>query len=724
MASELNDPSDDAIDAAVRDVPLPEGLAVRATAEVLFSDTALDGLVRAVSVPPEVVERLRTALQHPRAGRHGVDLDRLAAVVGQSSPGAAGGAVVRGPDAASRRRPGRLRRWGVTLARDVAAVAASLACLVAVFFAGMQVSDWLAMEGEPSPRQTSSSASRDAGRGGLTAAPGRGGSVPAATAAPDALPAASVVERTQPADTSVARGDAAVDVVPASPTVLGAVDIAGRDGAAEMRLVSALPTSRRRVPRVPGFDLGFEIRHGEAPFVDPATAPTLSVDEPPLSTLTDSFDAALDMIRAGRRPSPGMVRAEHVVAAMTVDRRPYEAGRRPAAAVTVHAVQSLRRSPASMFVEVAVTASSFREGDRPPLDAVIVLDRSVGTCGPATWRSVCRALGAVADQMRPDDRVTLIDAASDPRVVVDAGDAQALREAGLVIRDLPAVRAADVDAAFRLRAEHRRSAGPWVVVSTRDSLERARDEAAASFLAWRRGAAEHDRDETGDDSTRVAFVVVDAMRGESATPATVLRGHVAPESRSIRIGLLEALFRQPAVVLRECRLAVEMNPGGVALYRIVGHRHSAVDSVSGGGPQPVDLHAGETARVVYEVVPRAAAAGETRWLVRARLRARPAAVPGGAPVSGEAVLLSTDVEPASPIPSPQACETILAVEVAEWLSGSPHAASSRRDSRGFAEMLAAWRSRGNVTPFGAEGMAFWERGRSGSRGKAPPFDAQ
>lgn len=729
MASELNDPSDEAIDAAVRDVPLPEGLAARATAEVLFSDTALDGLVRAVSVPPEVVERLRTALQHPRAGRHGVDLDRLAAVVGQSSPGAAGRAVIRGSDVTPRRRAGRLRRWGVTLARDVAAVAASLACLVVVFFAGVQVSDWLAMEGETSPRQVSprqasSSVRRKAGSGGLTSAPGRGGSVPAATAASDAVPAASTVEQTQPADTFVARGDAAVDVVPASPTVLGAVDIAGRDGAAEMRLVSALPTSRRRVPRVPGFDLGFEIRHGEAPFVDPATAPTLSVDEPPLSTLTDSFDAALDMIRAGRRPSPGMVRAEHVVAAMTVDRRPHEAGRRPAAAVTVHAVQSLRRSPASVFVEVAVTASSFRDGDRPPLDAVIVLDRSVGTCGPATWRSVCRALGAVADQMRPDDRVTLIDAASAPRVVVDAGDAQALREAGLVIRDLPAVRAADVDAAFRLRAERRRSSGPWVVVSTRDSLERARDEAAASFQAWRRGAAEHDRDETGDDPARAAFVVVDAMRGESATPATVLRGHVAPESRSIRIGLLEALFRRSAVVLRECRLAVEMNPGGVALYRIVGHRHSAVDSVSGGGPEPVDLHAGETARVVYEIVPRAAAAGETRWLVRARLRARPAAVPGDTPVSGEAVLISTAVEPASPIPSPQACETILAVEIAEWLSGSPHAASSRRDSRGFAEMLEAWRSRGNVTPFGAEGMAFWERGRTGSRGKASPFDAQ
>lgn len=723
MASESNDLGDDAIDAAVRDVPMPEGMASRATVESLFSDAALDGWVRSVPVPSELVERLRTALERPPAGRRSVDLDRLAHLVGESAPGVAGGAFIAARDAAWRRRQGRLRRWGVTLARDVAAVAASLACLVAVFFAGMQVSEWLAMEGETSPRPPASVARRDAANSSLTATPGQGGSVPAATVAPEMPPAATVVEQAAPAGPPVVGGDAAPEVAHASPTVLGAVGIAEMDGAAEMRLVAPLPTSRRRVPRVRGFDLGFEMRHGEAPFVDPATAPTLSIDEPPLSTLTDSFDAALDMIRAGRRPSPGMVRAEHVVAAITADRRPQNTDRRPAAVVAIHAVQSLRRGPESMFIDVAVTAPPIGGGDRPPLDAVIVLDRSVGSSGPATWRSVCRALGAVADQMRPGDRVTLIDAASEPRVVVDAGDAESLREASLVIRDLPAVRVADVDAAFRLRAERRRSFGPWVVVSTRDSLDRARDEAAASFLAWRRGSAEHDRDEAGEDPAQAAFIVIDAIRGEPATSLPASRGQVAAESRSIRIGLLEGLFRRSAVVLRDCRLAVEMNPGGVALYRLVGHRHSAVDSVSGAGPEPVDLHAGETARVVYEVVPRAAPAGETRWLVRARLQARPAGAPGDRPITSEAVLLSTDVEPASPIPSPHACETILAVEVAERLAGSPHAASPRRDSRAFAEMLEAWRSRGDVTPFGTDGMVFWDRGRTGSRGKVAPFDA-
>lgn len=723
MASPPDHPDDDALDAVLRDVAVPGGLDGRLSAGDVFSAAAIDQLLAAVTVPPGLAERLRGAVRDGSPAG-GVDLDRAADMVGVAQP------ADRGAMAPRVRRRGA-GRWVAVFARDVAAVAASLLFIAGTFFAGMHLSDWLSWQG-------SNGVVGAWGRGPADAQVGRRG-----PARPDPVLSAGEVaaEPVRRSAAAVARHAAAAPLpqpqaAPPSagrvppPTVLGAVDVIGRPGGIEpgMRVVPPLVASRRKVPRERGVDLAFEIQHGESPFIDPSAAPALATDTPPLAVRTDSFDAAVAAVCAGRGAAVAGVQADDVVAALTppaVDTTTDDSGPR----LSLHAVQSLRKAPPSVLVDIAVTAPSLVPADAAPRDVVIVLDRSTGAAAAAVWRSICRGVEAVAGQLRPADRATVIVAATEPRLLVERGDADAVRRIGETLRDIPAVGGADMDAAFRLALSlDRRGEQPQprpvvattVVVSSRDSMERSRDEAAAAFGAWQRRGEEG----TGAAGRLPGFVLVGMAAPDDTAGGPRGRGDVGQDSVAIRRGLLEAVFGRPAVTLRECRLAVDMNPAVVASYRVVGHRHSAADSVSDRGVAAVDLLAGETARVVYEVVLKTSAATRPSWLVRATLEGRPVDAPPGTTIVRQARLAPQAIEPATPLPSPRGCEVILAVEVGERLAGSAHAPPLRRDPRGVAALARGWQARGDVTRFGADAMACVERGRSGARSKGPAFDVR
>jgi hypothetical protein len=489
-----------------------------------------------------------------------------------------------------------------------------------------------------------------------------------------------------------------------------------------------LPTAGRQVPRVPGFDIAFEMAHGESPFVDPSLSATLAVDHPPLSLRTDSFDTLCESARreggkAGRRPRRGgmpMVRAEEILAALPAAPET-DASSGAEVRLSINAVRSLRVVPTSLLVEVCATAPSLAGGgvaaaQADPLDAMLLLDQSAGPFASLSWQWLCRGLDRVISQMRPADRLSLIVCGERPRLVALRADAASLAALLPELTREAVARSADFDAAFRLAtAVGRREGRPdrLVVAAHADSLERCRQEGRAALSAW---LAELAADASVPAARTPEFVLVDPQEPRPAGGSAALAvGRIPADPVAIGRAMVARVFGRPTLLATGCRLDVAFDPAHVGSYRIVGHRQSAADAVADGEPRSIELHFGETARVVYEVIRRPGdAAAHGADLMSATLTWTPAdsglggldaerhiraVLADGAALATEHARSSTaDVR--AGLPSPQGCELLLAVALGELAGASVHAEPWRQSAAGIAGLATRWRARGDVTPLG------------------------
>ena len=676
---------DHRIDEALQNVPLPAGLPDRLTPEALFEDPALDRLLCRVALPEGLANRVRVAAFAPARGR-GVDLDRAAGmppVVTVSPP------------------PRRLLgRWVVAFARPAAAVALSLAGIGGLVLTGVEFSRRM----EPAmPRPALV----------VQSAPVPPAAAPRETTVGMAIDEASPsLEPTDPLATTP--GPVAIDTADLavtmpeqfnapSPVVRGAAVGAAADpslAGTGMRIVPIPRTEpRRSVPRVAGFDLAFEMSHGESPFIDPRVATALQVDRPPLTMRTDAFESFV--AHAGRKPrsaNAASMRTEELLAAM-----PAPAGTATAdPQVVIRAVRSLRGRPESCLVEVCVRAPAMPRHGGAPLDAVLALDRYTGS-EPLLWARVCRALGTVADQMQGADRISVVVGGRRPRVAGDRLDAAGLRRLAATLATEPAVDVTDFDATMRAAA---REAGhapdrPLIVVANAESVDRARGEGLTAVSAWREALAA-----AGPDAGRraaVRFVLVDPTEPTVREPLEPGFGRTPADALAIGRAVLEQVFAASTLTARQCRLEVAFDPRAVAAYRLIGHRQSAMESLAAGGPPAVDLHAGEAARVVYELVPLATQDAA----VTVTLACRPIGADGERTVMASLPLRAIE---SGPLPSPHGCELLLAVAVGELATASPHTGPRGAVAQAAADLAAVWRARGDVTPYGNALLEAAERG--------------
>ena len=653
------------IDAAVRAVPLPDGLADRLAVESLFDDAALDRVLTRVAVPEGLADRVRNAACAAESGR---TVNRNLAP--RFLPAAAG----------------RHARGGGSATLPAVAIAvAAVACLVIVVLES----------GRPFER---------AGGGSVVVlaatepAPIGAADVPVGMLADDEPPSLDPLEPRLVVDDAIDQTgtELAVDgpderlvARPAAPTVRGAaVGAAGppaRSGGMHTVAVHR-SESRRAVPRVAGFDLAFEITHGEPPFIDPRAA-GLAVDRPPLVVDTGSFDLLVPARRkhAGGGPA-GALRTEEILAALPAADRPRDGG----PVVTVRGVQSLRGRHGTFLVEVGVAAPPLARGPGGRLDAVLALDRYAGS-EPLVWPRMCRAAEAVAAQMRPGDQVTLVVGGRSPRAVGERLDADGLRRRARELAATSAEVIADFDATMRAAlAEIKSSARPLVVVASVESVDRARGEGRDAVNAWLAAAA---RLGPEADGTATRFVLVDPTEGHVRAPAEPGFGRTPAAAHEMSRAVLAWVFGVPTLALRQARLDVAFDPRVVAAYRLVGHRQSAMESLSPAPERAIDLHAGESARVVYEVVPRAA----DGTALKATLTCRPVTAAGEQVFTAAFPVRAIE---SGPVPSPHGCELLLAVALGEIASGSPHAGPRSASIDAVTNLATAWRARGDVTAAG------------------------
>jgi hypothetical protein len=507
---------------------------------------------------------------------------------------------------------------------------------------------------------------------------------------------------------------------------------------------------------VPGYDIAFEMAHGESPFVDPATFASLAVDRPPLTLRTDSYDNLCEHVRrdrdraTGRRPRRGgmpPVRTEDILAALPApagDGRSSGAG--PGLGLSLSAIRSLRPAPGSMLVEVCVTAPPLESAADAsgPLDVMLMLDQSAGPFASLSWQWLCRGLGRVISQMRPADRVSLVVCGERPRLMALRADAATLAALLPELMREPVAQWADFDAAFRLVATvGRREGRPDRIVAAAhaDTMERCRKEGHAAFSAWQAELASATTSPVGPTT---AFVLIDPQETLSAAgslPETVplTAGPVPADPVAIGRRLVGQVFGRPTLRATRCRLEMTFDPARVGSYRIVGHRQTAADALASVDPRGIDLHAGETMRVVYEVIGRPG--GEVIGRPGGEVIGRPGGevirrsggpgpllsagpllsggvsasltwTPAGAGPDGalpehavRRVLAGAAAAAADPrvgLPSPHGCELLLAVGLGELAAASVHAEPWRQSAAGIATLVSRWQARGDVTPIGGQ----------------------
>ncbi|MFM8890378.1 MAG: hypothetical protein ACKOTB_01935 [Planctomycetia bacterium] len=374
LPPEPDERGDRSVDARLRDAAVPPGLEARLDLATLFDDSGIDRVLARVEPPAGLAERVRGAFE---------SLDRPPLVAAMRAAWQRDGEAATGSPVVRRTLP-RWVRSGLALATDLATTGAAVAAVVllmaTLFVAGTRASRWLATPARFLERDVARDARAD-GAGALgrepaadvavegrpapgVGQPGRGPGggesdepvANAVAAAPSPVATAAVPEQDQAEATPEATRPAgrAADLVRGFPAVVSSGE--SWTAGAGVRIVT-LPSPLRAVPRVRGYDILFELAHGEQPFVDPAADPALAQDQPPIGMRTDSFDRLSERLAwegrpaaRGPRRTSATLRVEDVLAAL-----PARGGDATAATptVSVTAVRSLRSTPGSLFVEVA-----------------------------------------------------------------------------------------------------------------------------------------------------------------------------------------------------------------------------------------------------------------------------------------------------------------------------------------------------------------------------------
>jgi hypothetical protein len=676
--------SDAWIDAALRAVEVPPDLAAGLRPERLFDDRTIDRVLVEVAVPPGLSSRVR-----------------MPAAVG---PARAGGGRVGAPAWS-----GPKMRWFRELARDGMTVALAVGFIVAMFFVGMSLTD-MATRATAERRLARSPAGRAARAEGMAVSepvvreavdtPESGRRGPLDAPPRDVAPDSGTVAEQRPATVETAP---AVRTAP-MPTVDG-FDPRGRAVAGPSRGMQIVPDDdagsvRRNVPLMRGFDLAFEMAHGEQPFVDPSIAPGLAIDRPPLSVASDSFDRLWPLPPGRRRmAAQAGLRVEHVVAALTP--APVPSGVH-APLVSLSAVRSIRPGRPTYLVEVRVdTPVDGTDVAHPsgPEDVVVVLDHSAGPDAAPLWVAMCRGVAGAAARMAPAARLTVVVAEPRPRRVAIQASAAEIREVcGALEEELP-FGSADLDAAVALATASAADTGParLVVVAEAERAERCGGAAADALRRYRAAVAR------GDDETLAAasFLLVSGVSdGSDSEGLAAVPGWTLSDATTVRRRLDAAIVGRPAFVADGARLEVRFDPRAIAAYRLVGHRQSVPESLAAFGqaigvPVTTTLHGGETVRVVYEVVPRGEAGGQVAGVAATLSYRTPDRGARTAAASGAAV-----GEPGAVLPAAHHCELLLAVGVGEAASRSIHAVPQRAAIERLRALSEAWQRRGDVTIVG------------------------
>ncbi|WP_434579383.1 VWA domain-containing protein [Pseudomonas sp. Z5-35] len=371
--------------------------------------------------------------------------------------------------------------------------------------------------------------------------------------------------------------------------------------------------------------------------------PIHSVAETPVSTFsvdvdTGSYANVRRFLNQGSLPPDGAVRLEEMVNyfpyhyALPTDGSPF--------GVTTEIAPS-PWNPHTRLLRIGIKASDRAVADLAPANLVFLVDVSGSMDRREGLPLVKSTLKLLVDQLRDQDRVSLVVYAGESHVVLKPTSGREKTKIRNAIDQLSAggstAGASGIELAYQMARESFIDKGINRILLATDGDFNV---GVSDFDSLKQMAT--DQRKSGVSLTTLGFGVdnynehlmeqlADAGDGNYAYIDNLL------EARKV---LVDQLSSTLAVVARDVKLQVEFNPAQVSEYRLLGYENRALkredfnnDKVDAG-----EIGAGHTVTALYEIVPK----GEKGWLEPLRY----ASVPKSDGTPGELAMLRVRYKPA------------------------------------------------------------------------------
>ncbi|NBV44504.1 MAG: VWA domain-containing protein [Planctomycetia bacterium] len=357
----------------------------------------------------------------------------------------------------------------------------------------------------------------------------------------------------------------------------------------------------------------------ENPFEDPATAPlsTFSIDVD-----TASYTILRRFLTGGQRPPPDAVRLEEMLnyfryadPAPAADGDPF--------AVRLETADCPWR-PGHRLLRVGIKGREIEAATRPAGNLVFLVDVSGSMADPDKLPLVKQALTLLVDQLREEDRVSIVTYAGDAGLKLPATGGHRAAEIRAVIDQLGAGGSthgsAGIELAYDEARKHFIAGGVNRVILCTDGdlnvgitddgqlvkliRQRAAEGTFLTVLGFGRGNLQDEKMEKLADNGNGLYAYVDSVR----------------EARKV---LVEQLTGSTVTIAKDVKIQVEFNPAQVASYRLLGYENRVLaardfaDDTRDAG----EIGAGHGVTALYEWVPAAAGGGP---LPELKYQSRPA----------------------------------------------------------------------------------------------------
>jgi Ca-activated chloride channel family protein len=354
--------------------------------------------------------------------------------------------------------------------------------------------------------------------------------------------------------------------------------------------------------------------------------PVHRVAETPVSTFsvdvdTGSYANVRRFLNQGRLPPEGAVRLEEMVNyfpydyALPTDGSPF--------GVTTE-VAATPWNPRTKLLRIGIKASDRAVAQLAPANLVFLVDVSGSMDRREGLPLVKSTLKLLVDQLREQDRVSLVVYAGESRVVLKPTSGRDKVKIRNAIDQLTAggstAGASGIEMAYQMVREGFIDKGINRILLATDGDFNV---GVSDFDNLKQMAVEQRK--SGVSLTTLGFGVDNYNEHLMEQLADAGDGNYAyiDNLREARKVLVDQLSSTLAVVARDVKLQVEFNPTQVSEYRLLGYENRALkredfnnDKVDAG-----EIGAGHTVTALYEIVPK----GEKGWLEPLRYAAAPAA---------------------------------------------------------------------------------------------------
>lgn len=414
---------------------------------------------------------------------------------------------------------------------------------------------------------------------------------------------------------SVKESDTVAATTPAAPVLTEHAELKRAEPSASYAVGKVMPAPRMAVApladaQAPGYQDVYREQYQKV-----AANPIHAVAQEPVSTFsidvdTGSYANVRRFLNRGQLPPSEAVRLEELVNYFPY-RYPSAGGNTPFGVSTELAVTPW--NPNSRLLKVAIKASDLQRQAMPPANLVFLVDVSGSMDRPDGLPLVQSTLKLLVDQLRAQDRVSLVVYAGESRVVLapTAGTEKARIRAA--IDQLQAGGSTAGESGIQLAYEQ---AQAGFVADGINRILLATDgdfNVGISDFDSLKKLAETKR-QTGVSLTTLGFGTDNYNEQLMEQLADAGNGNYAyiDNLREARKVLVQQLSSTLATVASDVKIQVEFNPAQVSEYRLLGYENRALkrEDFSNDKVDAGEIGAGHTVTALYEIVP----AGNPGWL--------------------------------------------------------------------------------------------------------------